>query len=217
MPDLHQLLAFCALSAFIAVLPGPNVLFVVGRALAHGRRAAVGSVIGNAIGGYALVVVVALGLGTVVERSAPVYSVIKLGGAAYLIFLGVKAVRARPVAPKVTCGVQVTAKALWHTVWEGTIVGATNPKSIVFLTAVLPQFVDRDSGHVIGQMLLLGLVGTLLALSCDCVWGLTASATRDWFGRSPRRLAFADRAGGAAMIVLGLKLALDRTNWGLQS
>ncbi|MFI9051966.1 hypothetical protein [Streptomyces sp. NPDC053427] len=65
--------------------------------------------------------------------------------------------------------------------------------------------------QVVGQMLLLGLTGTPPALSCDCAWGLTASATRDWFGRSPRRLALAERAGGVAMIGLGLKVARDCT------
>lgn len=201
------------MSSLLAALPGPNVLFVIGRALAHGRRAALASVLGNAVGGYVLVIVVALGLGTVVEHSVLVYTVIKLGGAAYLVFLGVKAIRAGRTVRLVTSSTHSVPKRAGRTVWEGTIVGATNPKSIVFLTAVLPQFVDRDRGHVVGQMLLLGLTGTLLALSCDSVWGLTASATRNWFGRSPRRLALADRAGGLAMIGLGLKVAaMDRTN-----
>ena len=84
----------------------------------------------------------------------------------------------------------------------------TNPKSIVFLTAVLPQFVDRGAGHVVGQMLLIGLAGALLQLTSDSVWGLTASAARTWFGRSPRRMSLMSGAGGTAMIGLGVTVAV---------
>jgi threonine/homoserine/homoserine lactone efflux protein len=78
---------------------------------------------------------------------------------------------------------------------------------MVFFAAVLPQFVDRDSGHVAAQMLLLGLVFNMIALASDSVWGLAASTARDWFARSPRRLAAVGGAGGVAMIGLGVTVA----------
>ncbi|MER7485607.1 LysE family translocator [Streptomyces sp. NPDC126497] len=207
MIGLHQLAAFCSMSLLLSAIPGPSVLFVVGRALAHGRRAALASVLGNALGGYALVVAVAFGVGNVVARSALAFGVIKIAGAAYLVFLGVQALRhSRTPAPEPGAARAVARGTLRQT-WEGFTVGVTNPKSIVFLTAVLPQFVDRDAGHVVGQILLLGLAGALLQLASDSVWGLAASAARSWFGRSPRRMSLVGGAGGMAMIGLGVTVA----------
>ncbi|SCK44655.1 Putative threonine efflux protein [Streptomyces sp. AmelKG-E11A] len=97
MVSLDRLLAFAAMSFLLIVVPGPSVLFVVGRALSQGRRAALTTVVGNTLGAYVLVVAVALGVGAIVERSVLVFTVIKLVGAAYLIHLGIKAVRRRGV------------------------------------------------------------------------------------------------------------------------
>ncbi|GLY70688.1 LysE family translocator [Amycolatopsis taiwanensis] len=208
MVDLHQLAAFCAMSLLLSAIPGPSVLFVIGRALAHGRRAALASVLGNAMGGYLLVVGVALGVGAVVERSVLLFNLIKLAGAAYLVFLGVKALWASWGSRSGATGTQPTPPAAGRSVWQGFTVGVTNPKSIIFLTAVLPQFVDREAGHVIAQMLLLGLAGAVLQLVSDGTWGLAASAARTWLGRSPRRMSVLGGTGGLAMIGLGATVAL---------
>jgi threonine/homoserine/homoserine lactone efflux protein len=204
-PD--RLLAFAAMSFLLIVVPGPSVLFVVGRALAQGRRAALASVLGNMIGAYVLVVAVAFGVGAVVERSAVAFTVLKLAGAAYLVHLGVKAWRQRGSFHAAEVDGPVARGGL-RTVWEGFGVGVANPKTIVFFAAVLPQFVDPAQGHVAGQMLLLGLVFNAIALASDSAWGLGASAARQWFGRSPRRLATIGRIGGLSMIGLGVSVAL---------
>ncbi|MFJ7159261.1 LysE family translocator [Streptomyces sp. NPDC101118] len=214
MADPHQLLAFCAVTFVLVVIPGPSVLFIVGRALAHGRRAALASVLGNWLGSYLLVVAVALGVGTLVERSVLLFTAVKLAGAGYLVWLGVKAVRAnwgRRAALAHALAEHAPAAretGFARQVREGFLVGATNPKSIVFFSAMLPQFVDRQAGGVVAQMLLLGLAGTLLALLTDVTWGLAASAARDWFGRSPRRMRAVGGTGGLAMIGLGATVAV---------
>src|ERR1700752_24375 len=95
MVTTGQLLAFAVASLVLIVIPGPSVLFVVGRALAHGRRTALASVVGNAVGGEVVAVCVALGVGTLVERSSLVFTIVKLAGAGYLIWLGIRAVRQR--------------------------------------------------------------------------------------------------------------------------
>ncbi|GHF81973.1 lysine transporter LysE [Kitasatospora xanthocidica] len=209
MISSHQLIAFCSTSLLLSAIPGPSVLFVIGRALAHGRRTALASVLGNALGGYALVVAVALGVGAVVERSVVVFETVKLAGAAYLVLLGVKALRAswRNRAQAVSFASGPSRRG--GSVWAGFTVGVTNPKSVVFLTAMLPQFVDREAGHVSAQMLLLGLAGAVLALISDGLWGLTASAARTWFGRSPRRMSLIGGTGGLAMIGLGTAVAVS--------
>ncbi|MEU4685350.1 LysE family translocator [Streptomyces xinghaiensis] len=225
MVSTDRLLAFAAMSFLLIVIPGPSVLFVIGRALAQGRRAALATVAGNTLGSCVLVVAVALGVGAVVERSVLVFTVLKLAGAAYLVYLGIRAVRQRGAhhgveAPPVSDAVDGPGPGpgpepgqergrggLRRTLWEGFAVGVANPKTIVFFAAVLPQFVDRGQGYAALQMMLLGLVFNVIAVSCDSVWGLAAAAARSWFARSPRRLALIGGAGGFAMIGLGITVA----------
>ncbi|MGW3958068.1 LysE family translocator [Streptomyces sp. NPDC004752] len=210
MVSTERLLAFAAMSLLVIVIPGPSVLFVIGRALAHGRRTAVATAIGNVFGSYLLVVAVAVGVGSLVERSAALYLAVKLAGAAYLVHLGVhalrhrgeltaSAIRATPVAP---------ARGDLRTVLDGALVGVTNPKGVVFFAAVLPQFVEHSAGHVPLQMLLLGLVPIGIGLVTDTLWGLTASAARAWFTSSDRRLSLIGGAGGFTMIGLGVTVAV---------
>ncbi|MFB7615536.1 MULTISPECIES: LysE family translocator [unclassified Kitasatospora] len=207
MVSTDRLLAFAAMSFLLIVIPGPSVLFVIGRALAQGRRAALTTVVGNTLGAYALVVAVAFGVGAVVERSVLVYTGLKLAGAAYLVYLGVKAVRQRGSFQAVFAG-EGPAHGGLRTLWEGFAVGVANPKTMIFFAAVLPQFVDRERGHVAVQMLLLGLIFNAIAVVSDSVWGLVAATTRDWFARSPQRLALVGGAGGLTMIGLGVTVAV---------
>jgi len=209
--SVDRLLGFAALSLVLVLIPGPSVLFVLGRALAHGRRTALGSVLGNGIGAYALATLVSVGLGEVVARSAMVFTALKLAGAAYLVFLGVKAWRHRAALSMSAVDAEKAPPANrsdLRTLWEGFVVGVTNPKTMVFFAAVLPQFVDRDAGRVHEQMLLLALVFTVLALICDSMWAIGASAARSWFASSPRRLAAVGGTGGLAMIGLGVTVAV---------
>ncbi|MCX0242192.1 LysE family translocator [Streptomyces drozdowiczii] len=206
MVSSDRVLAFAAMSFLLIVIPGPSVLFVIGRALAQGRRAALTTVVGNTLGAYVLIVAVALGLGAVVERSVLVFTALKLAGAAYLVYLGIKAWRQRGSLQAVF-DADGQARGSLRTLWEGFAVGVANPKTIVFFAAVLPQFVDREHGHVMVQMLELGLVFNLIALTCDSVWGLAAATGRDWFARSPRRMSLVGGVGGLTMIGLGVTVA----------
>ncbi|MFF8726138.1 LysE family translocator [Streptomyces sp. NPDC015171] len=207
MVSTDRLAAFAALSFLLIVVPGPSVLFVVGRALAQGRRAALTTVAGNTLGAYLLVVAVALGIGSLVERSVLVFTALKLAGAAYLVYLGVRAWRRRG-SLRAAIAEPGPARGGLRTLWEGFAVGVANPKTMVFFAAVLPQFVDPEQGPVPAQMLLLGLVFNAIALLSDAVWGLAASAARDWFARSPRRLSAVGGAGGLTMIGLGVTVAV---------
>ncbi len=207
MVPTDRLLAFALMSLVLIVIPGPSVLFVIGRALAHGRGTALTSVLGNSIGAYALIVAVAFGVGSVVERSAVVFLALKLAGAAYLVYLGVKAFRHRG-SLRAALAAAVPGRGRLRALREGVTVGVTNPKTIVFFAAVLPQFVDRGQGHVPLQMLVLGLVFCLIAVASDTLWGLIAATARGWFARSPRRLAVVGGAGGLAMIGLGVTVAV---------
>ncbi|ADD45795.1 LysE family translocator [Stackebrandtia nassauensis] len=206
MMSTAQLLAFTAMAFVVIVVPGPSVLFIVGKALAHGRRYAMASLAGNTLGAFVLVLLVAFGVGTVVEKSIVALMVLKLAGAAYLIFLGVKAWRARGATTSFDSGGR--QRGAFRTSVDGFVVGVTNPKTLVFFTAALPQFVDPHSGWVPLQMLLLGLIFLGIAAISDATWGMAAAAARNWFGRSPRRMRTVGGAGGISMITLGVTLAV---------
>ena len=183
LPTSH-LLAFALLSYALIVVPGPNVLFVISRSLQLGRAAGLAAVIGGQLGVYVQVIAVALGIGALVEQSVAIFTVIKLAGAAYLVYLGIQAVRHRrslTAALDVAAGKRTTGQMLR----DGFIVGVTNPKAIVFFAAVLPQFADRSAGHVPLQLLLLGAVFMGIALVSDSMWAIAAGTARAWFARSP--------------------------------
>ena len=206
MVSAGHLLGF-ALTAFVLIIvPGPSVLFVVGRALAFGRRPAVLTAVGNAVGVFGQVVVIALGLGTLLAHSIVVFDAVKLAGALYLVVLGVQAIRSsRRLAS--LAGEAPGARPAGRTLREGFVVGITNPKATVLFAAIAPQFVDPADGPVALQLLVLGLAATLIAVVCDSVWALASGTARDWLARSPRRLAALGGAGGLMMIGLGLRLA----------
>ncbi|MEV6232438.1 LysE family translocator [Saccharopolyspora shandongensis] len=207
MVSVDRLLVFAAMSLVIIAVPGPSVLFVVGRALAHGKRTALTSVVGNAIGCYLVAIAVALGVGAVVAQSIAVFTAIKVAGAVYLIYLGIKALRSsRPLAAQLP--EQTPAFGGLRTLREGVVVGVANPKTFIFFTAVVPQFVDPALGHVPVQMLLLALIPIAIALISDSAWGLFAATARNWLASAPRRLAMVQKAGGFAMIGLGLSVAV---------
>ncbi len=207
MPHLDALLAFALASLVLVAIPGPSVLFVVGRSLTLGHRGGVLSVLGNELGALTLVVAVALGVGTVVATSVAIFTVVKLVGAAYLVWLGVQAVRHRRDGAVTVDGAPVR-EPWWRVVRQGYVVGVTNPKTIVFFVAVLPQFTDFHAGRVPARVMVLGLVFTVIAFVCDSVWALAAGAARSWFASSPRRLGAVRAAGGGMMIGLGGVLAV---------
>jgi len=206
MVSLPTLLAFSLAAIAIVVLPGPTVLFVIGRSLALGKVGGLLSVLGNALGLIPVIVAVSFGLGTLVTQSAVLFLVVKLAGAVYIIYLGVQAIRHRRTAAGIT-GVAVAPRSPWRLLREGFLVGISNPKSIVFFVAVLPQFVDYSAGAVPLQLATLGLVFVVLALIGDSTWALAAGTARDWFASSPKRVERLGATGGVMMIGLGGALA----------
>jgi threonine/homoserine/homoserine lactone efflux protein len=205
MIPVERLAAFAVAASLLIVVPGPSVLFVISRGVALGRRAAVATVVGNAAGCFTQVVLVAAGLGAIVQRSILVFNAIKLLGAAYLVFLGVQTLRHRREAPGTASG-DLHGRSMRRLIGDGYVVGLANPKAIVFFAAILPQFAVPANGNVVLQMLLLGLVFVLIALLSDSAWGVAAGTARDWLSRSPRLLETFRGFGGLVMIGLGARL-----------
>jgi threonine/homoserine/homoserine lactone efflux protein len=207
LPASH-VLAFAALSTVLIAVPGPSVLFTISRALTVGRRSALFTVAGNEIGGCAQVAAVAFGVGKLVERSAEIFTIVKWAGAAYLVYLGVQAIRHRQSMAEALAA-RITPVRPLRAMRDGFMIGATNPKTIVFFVIVLPEFTGRAGGHLPlqAQMLILGLLFPAIALILDSVWAAAAGTARQWFTRSPRRLALIGGTGGLVMIGLGVSIA----------
>jgi threonine/homoserine/homoserine lactone efflux protein len=206
VPSVETLLTFTLAGVILVIIPGPSVLFIVGRALAHGRRAALASVAGNTTGASLVVLVVALGFGAIAAQSIAIFTALKLVGAAYLVYLGVQTIRKRGdlIARLGEPGTPADRRMFL----QGVIVGATNPKVLVFFAAVLPQFVDTAAGSPTTQMLVLGLLFAIIAAGLDSVWGLAAGTARTWLATSPDRLRWMGGIGGTSLIVMGAGLAL---------
>jgi threonine/homoserine/homoserine lactone efflux protein len=192
----------------LIVIPGPSVLFVIGRSLSLGRRGGLLSVVGNELGVIPLVLAVAFGIGAIVSASLLVFTIVKVLGAAYLVYLGVQAIRHRNDHATGATDVGHQPLSDWRVLLQGFTVGVTNPKSIVFLVAILPQFVDATRGAVPAQLIELGLIFVLLALICDSVWAVLAGTARGWFATSPKRLSRMTGVGGGMMIGLGGAMVL---------
>lgn len=198
MPSAHHLIAFAITALVIIVVPGPSVLFIVGRGLAVGRREAVLTMLGNTAGATVMLI----------AASAVALTVVKLVGAAYLIYLGVHAFRTRKaLGAALAAGVKPTNTRRIRR--QGFLVGLTNAKTAVFFAAVMPQFVDPTAGPASLQILLLGLIFMLIALCSDSLWALVAGTAREWFARSPRRLELVGGTGGLMIIGLGTSIAVS--------
>jgi threonine/homoserine/homoserine lactone efflux protein len=197
-----NLLPFVLVALPFIIIPGPSVLFVIGRSLSLGRVGGLLSVVGNAAGALVAVVAVALGVGFVIAQSVIAFTIVKVLGAAYLIYLGVQAIRhRRERADAAAAGIAPRRK--WVLLLQGFVVGVSNPKTFVFFVAVLPQFVDYPAGGIPLQLLELGAVFVGIALVMDSAWALAAGSARDWFARSPRRISTLGATGGVFMIGLG--------------
>ncbi|WP_280255475.1 LysE family translocator [Nocardia wallacei] len=200
--------AFLVAATVLIVVPGPGVLFTIGRALTDGKRAALVSVVAHSLGVLLVLIMVAAGLGAVVAVSSIALTVVKFTGALYLIYIGVQAFRERRSLREALETRARQPERTRRVVRQGFVVGATNPKAIIFFSAVLPQFVDPAGGPIPVQMLMLGGMFLVIALVSDSVWAMLAGTARNWFARSPRRLEAVGGAGGVMIIGLGASVAV---------
>jgi len=198
-----NLLGFCLASMAIIIVPGPSVLFTLARGVAWGRAVAVLTVAGNALGMLLLAVLVALGLGPILARSAALTTAVELAGGCYLIWLGIDALRHRHAHAAAMLTREAERPQVWTVLRQGFLVGFLNPKALVFYLAVFPHFVNRAAGDESLQLLLLGFVFCLLAFCSDGTWGLIAGTARAWLAGDPARVVILRSIGGVVMVGLG--------------
>lgn len=199
-----RLWEYCIAAIIIILAPGPSVLFVIARAIAWGRATAVATVAGNVMGAFSLSVVVAVGLGPILQRSDLAFTSVQVLGGCYLVYLGITAIRHSQIHASDMTNQGDIRPSKWKSMREGFWVGALNPKGIVFFAAILPQFVDREAGKVTSQLILMGAIFAVFAFFSDGGWGILAGTIRNWLATEMRRLVIMRMAGGSVMIILGL-------------
>ena len=205
MPSTSNLLGFLVLAIVIIVVPGPSVLFAIGRALVLGTKLAVLSVLGNALGVGLQIVVVALGLGVLIQQVPGLLFIIKIAGALVIALLGVKA-----FLDRAKLGLDESESNSSSTVVRQSIfVGITNAKTFVFFVAALPSFVSTADGNPTIQMLFLGLIFSIIGIASDMVYAVAAGKAREWLSTSQQRLSNFRGAGGIALFCLGLYMFID--------
>jgi threonine/homoserine/homoserine lactone efflux protein len=193
----------------IVLAPGPSVLFVIARAIAWGRATAVATVLGNVTGAFTLSVVVAVGLGPILQRSEIAFISVQVLGGLYLVYLGITAIKHSQIHANDITNQGDIRPSKWRSMREGFWVGALNPKGMVFFAAILPQFVDREAGNITSQLILMGAIFALLALFFDSGWGVLAGTIRNWLATELKRLVLMRMTGGVVMIILGLLTLLS--------
>jgi threonine/homoserine/homoserine lactone efflux protein len=193
----------------IILAPGPSVLFVLARAIAWGRATAVATVAGNVTGAFTLSVVVAIGLGPILQRSEIAFISVQVLGGLYLVYLGITAIKHSQIHASDMANQGDIRPSTWRSMREGFWVGALNPKGMVFFAAILPQFVDREAGNITSQLILMGAIFAVLAFFSDGGWGILAGTIRNWLATELKRLVFMRMTGGVVMIILGLLTLLS--------
>ncbi|MBU0752917.1 MAG: LysE family translocator [Gammaproteobacteria bacterium] len=205
---LPQLSAFLAAAVLITLAPGPDNLMVLSLGIARGRRAGIAFGLGCALGCLSHTALAALGISALIAASAGGFMALKLAGGAYLVWLGIQAIRqARPTGASTPALPNESTTRLFT---KGLIANAINPKVVLFFLAFLPQFVATEHGGAAWQTAQLGLAFTLQAALIFGTIGWFAGGIGRWLGRRPHTGTWLDRIAGAIFILLGLRLMLVR-------
>lgn len=206
MPELSSLLLFLGATFALNVTPGPDMLYVLARASGEGVRAGVVSTLGISTGTLVHLVAVALGLASLLAAVPLAYDVVRYAGAAYLIYLGLRALLTRGPAS----ATRLPRARLGQIYRQGVVTNVLNPKVALFFAAFLPQFADPARGPVLGQLVLLGLLfnisGTTVLLAVAVAAGRAGAHLRERLGPAGTMR----RVTGAIFLLLGLRLAFQR-------
>lgn len=212
MPDPTQLALFFAAALVLAVTPGPGIFYVAARTLAGGRAEGIASSFGTGLGGMVHVLAGSLGVSAIVLASAELFTALKLIGAGYLIWVGLRTIQSarRDAASALQDDAAAPPIGPRRAFRDGVLVEALNPKTAAFFLAFVPQFLDPAAGQVALQFVLLGFVSVALNTLADIAVAFAAGGIRAGATARPALIRRLREASGAAMIALGIGLALAR-------
>ena len=199
------------LSAAIAIniTPGPDMIYILSRTIAQGRKIGIASSFGVCSGALVHIFAAAFGLSAILATSAMAFSVIKYAGAAYLVYLGIQALRSKGVSFDIPVEKQVQS-TFWKAYRQGALIDILNPKVAIFFMAFLPQFVRPELGNASAQILILGLLVNLVGVIIESVLVLTAAQTTTFFRNNSHFTTLIDRILGSVLIGLGIRLAFTK-------
>lgn len=196
---------YIAASLALIATPGQDMIYVITRSLAQGRLAGVASAFGVCTGILVHTALAALGVGAILLASEGMFTVVKLVGAGYLLFIGVRMLFTRAGAPGIAAAAgRLTLRSLFA---QGVLSNVSNPKIVLFFIAFLPQFVDPASPHPTHDLAFLGVLYALMALPVKCAVGIAAGSLSEKVLRRPEGLAWMNRVSGGVLVALGLRLA----------
>ena len=205
MLGIHDYWLFVAMGVLLNLTPGQDTLYILGSSIAYGRRVGLASALGISAGCIVHTLAAALGLSAILATSAAAFIAVKLAGAAYLIYLGIRAFTAREdvISPLPNASSTPTGLAFRR----GVLTNVLNPKVALFFLALLPQFIDSDSPTKVGAFLVLGFTFVATGTVWCLFLAVAASHIRGFFGAHPRAFTHLSRASGALFVFLGLRLA----------
>ncbi|HYZ33120.1 MAG TPA: LysE family translocator [Crenalkalicoccus sp.] len=207
MPEPATLFGFATAVLIMQATPGPDMLLVLGRGIGQGRQVALCTVLGmTLLAGVVQLPLLVLGIASLLQASPLAFGLLRWAGAAYLVWLGIRLLRAAGRAMHAAAAPRPASA--WRSAREGAINNLTNPKPLLFMFAFLPQFVDPAAGPAWPQLLALGLVQKASGLAVLGTAALASGAVGGWLSRYPGLLAWQERCAGAVMVALGLRLAL---------
>jgi threonine/homoserine/homoserine lactone efflux protein len=206
-PSHSQLLFFVGTAAVLLAIPGPAVLYIVGRSIGHGRNAGFVSALGIGVGTLVHTAAAAIGLSALLVSSAAAFSLVKYLGAAYLVFLGIQRMRHRESLAAASRNADASRASLSRVFAQGIVVNILNPKTALFFFAFLPQFIDPARGHVATQILSLGILFACMGTTSDSLWAFFSSRVAGWLRSNPRWTQSERYISGGILISLGLATA----------
>jgi threonine/homoserine/homoserine lactone efflux protein len=205
-PNHTSLLIFVSTAALLLAIPGPAVLYIVGRSIGQGRNAGLVSALGIGVGTLIHTAAAAVGLSALLVSSATAFSVVKYLGAAYLVYLGIQRLRSKEslAAASDTSAQQATLARVFT---QGIVVNVLNPKTALFFFAFLPQFIDPARGHIATQILSLGILFAAMGTTSDSLWALCSGRVAGWLRGNQRWMRNERYVSGGILISLGIVTA----------
>lgn len=203
MIDAAIILPYILACLLFSIIPGPSVSVVIANSLAGGTRAGLFTIVGAQLAMLSMVVIVAVGLEAVMAFMAGAFEIIKLAGAAYLIWIGWKMFRSNGQLAMEN-GARLSVR---RHVWQGALISWSNPKTLLFLSAFLPQFIDL-SRPAFSQIMILGLIVMAVTTTCDSIYALAAGQARHLL--TAARVRLVNRVSGVILMIGGIWLALQK-------
>lgn len=207
MLGIHDYWLFVATGVLLNLAPGQDTFYILGSSVAQGRRVGVASALGISVGCIVHTLAAAVGLSAILATSAGAFLVVKLAGAAYLVYLGIRFLVAPPGA--ISLSGQTPSSHAWKAFWQGIVTNVLNPKVALFFLAFLPQFIDPESPVKIAAFLALGLTFVATGTVWCLILAVAAARVRGFFAAHPQAFTRLSQAAGTVFVLLGVRLAVS--------